>query len=177
MNWEAIGAVGEVLGAIAVIATLAYLAVQIRQNTLQLHQSTEVARYAAIDQVGQRGYTLRLSLADPKHSAIYLKGLAGADLDQVEALQFNMLLQNTFFALQDTHERLVGSDLMPEIWTTFPTETIQQLGGSPGVARLWPTLRRGLLPRFIAEAVLDPAPADSGTGCLLSRCRIRVDGQ
>lgn len=32
MNWEAIGAVGEILGAIAVLLSLAYLAVQIRQN-------------------------------------------------------------------------------------------------------------------------------------------------
>ena len=31
-NWEAIGAVGEILGAIAVVATLAYLAVQIRES-------------------------------------------------------------------------------------------------------------------------------------------------
>jgi hypothetical protein len=33
MNWEAIGAVGDILGAAGVIVTLAYLAVQIRQNT------------------------------------------------------------------------------------------------------------------------------------------------
>ena len=33
MNWDAIGAIGEVVGGIAVIATLFYLAVQIRQNT------------------------------------------------------------------------------------------------------------------------------------------------
>ncbi len=37
MNWEAIGAVGEVGGAIAVVATLLYLALQVRylksQNT------------------------------------------------------------------------------------------------------------------------------------------------
>ena len=30
MNWEAIGAVGEILGAAAVVATLAYLAIQVR---------------------------------------------------------------------------------------------------------------------------------------------------
>ena len=30
MNWEAIGAVGEILGAIAVVLTLGYLAVQVR---------------------------------------------------------------------------------------------------------------------------------------------------
>ena len=33
MNWEAIGAAGEVLGAVAVLVTLIYLAVQIRQST------------------------------------------------------------------------------------------------------------------------------------------------
>jgi hypothetical protein len=33
MNWAAIGAVGELVGGIAVIGTLIYLATQIRQNT------------------------------------------------------------------------------------------------------------------------------------------------
>ena len=32
MNWDAIGAVGEIIGAIAVVATLIYLSTQIRQN-------------------------------------------------------------------------------------------------------------------------------------------------
>lgn len=32
MNWEAIGAVGEVVGAIAVLVTIFYFAIQIRQN-------------------------------------------------------------------------------------------------------------------------------------------------
>jgi hypothetical protein len=34
MNWEALGAIGEIVGAVAVVLTLGYLAVQIRQNTL-----------------------------------------------------------------------------------------------------------------------------------------------
>lgn len=33
MNWEALGALGEIAGAMAVIVTLVYLSVQIRQNT------------------------------------------------------------------------------------------------------------------------------------------------
>ena len=40
MNWEAIGAIGEILGAAGVIATLAYLAVQIRQNTKMARAAT-----------------------------------------------------------------------------------------------------------------------------------------
>jgi hypothetical protein len=33
MNWDAIGAVGEIVGALAVFLTLVYLAGQINQNT------------------------------------------------------------------------------------------------------------------------------------------------
>lgn len=36
MNWEAIGAIGELVGAIAVVATLIYLAVQVRYAKHQL---------------------------------------------------------------------------------------------------------------------------------------------
>jgi len=32
MNWQAIGALGQVLGAVAVIATLLYIAREVRQN-------------------------------------------------------------------------------------------------------------------------------------------------
>lgn len=42
MNWDAIGAIGEILGAVGVIFTLAYLAVQVRQNTDSLQASSEL---------------------------------------------------------------------------------------------------------------------------------------
>jgi len=46
MNWEATGAISELIGAIAVVVTLAYLAVQIRQNSKALYSSTrfEIAK-------------------------------------------------------------------------------------------------------------------------------------
>ena len=39
MNWEAIGAIGELLSAIAVLATLIYLAVQVRNTKYELRRS------------------------------------------------------------------------------------------------------------------------------------------
>jgi hypothetical protein len=42
MNWEAIGAVGEILGAAGVILTLAYLALQLRQNTKAMQSTAEL---------------------------------------------------------------------------------------------------------------------------------------
>ena len=39
INWDAVGAVGEIFGAAAVLVTLIYLARQIRQNTDEVRAS------------------------------------------------------------------------------------------------------------------------------------------
>ena len=57
MNWEALSALGEIAGAMAVIVTLVYLSVQIRQNT-------KASRVAAV----QAGSGLFLS-AQGRHHA------------------------------------------------------------------------------------------------------------
>lgn len=40
MNWEAIGAVAELIAAVGVVVSLLYLAIQIRQNTASVRAST-----------------------------------------------------------------------------------------------------------------------------------------
>ena len=62
MNWDAIGAIGEVAGAIAVVATLFYLAGQMRQNSNMLQaqakrqvlegMSTDAERFVSLDAFG-----------------------------------------------------------------------------------------------------------------------------
>ena len=42
MNWESLGAIGEIVAAVAVVATLGYLAVQILQNVAQVRIRAEV---------------------------------------------------------------------------------------------------------------------------------------
>ena len=49
MNWEAIGAVGEIVGATAVVLTLIYLAVQVRRGT----RATQAASFQAASALDQ----------------------------------------------------------------------------------------------------------------------------
>ena len=49
VNWEAIGAIGEILGAIAVVTTLIFLTIQLRQNTRAVDES----RNATVSQLYQ----------------------------------------------------------------------------------------------------------------------------
>ena len=67
MTWDAIGAMGEWAGAIAVVATLFYLAKQIRQ-------SNQMSRYSAVRQVmGQFDDLNRLYATEPSIRAVLLK--------------------------------------------------------------------------------------------------------
>ena len=75
MNWEAIGAVGEILGAAAVVATLAYLARQMRQ-------ASAATRGVAMDSwlADYNAMVLEI-LRDPEVSQIIRQGLT--DFEQL----------------------------------------------------------------------------------------------
>ena len=53
MNWDAIGAIAELLGAVGVIASLVYLAGQIRHSREQMSQNTQALRTASYQQLFQ----------------------------------------------------------------------------------------------------------------------------
>ena len=66
MNWEAIGAIGEIVGAAAVFLTLIYLALQIRQNTSSV-------RLAAVDAAITHVSNVRQGIfADAEVTEIYI---------------------------------------------------------------------------------------------------------
>ncbi len=50
MNWDAIGAIAELLGAVGVIASLIYLATQIRQSRDQMERNTRATQAASNQQ-------------------------------------------------------------------------------------------------------------------------------
>lgn len=83
MNWEAIGAVGEILGAVGVIATLIYLAVQIRQSTAATNRSN--VRHSLESQNAALASLLEESVAE-----LFIRGLKSLDsLNEVERYRFD----------------------------------------------------------------------------------------
>jgi hypothetical protein len=73
LNWEAVGAVAEAIGAIGVIVTLMYLAVQIRSNT-------QTVRATAFQEMDEGIRALNLVLAqDAELSRIWTNGLSDFD--------------------------------------------------------------------------------------------------
>ena len=86
MNWEAIGAVGEAVGAIAVVVTLAYLAMQIRQNT----GATRAASHHAVIEALNQGNLAQAR--DAELAQIWVSGLKDRGvLTEVERQRFDSL--------------------------------------------------------------------------------------
>jgi hypothetical protein len=71
MNWEAVGAVAELLGAIGVIASLGYLAQQVRHNTRSVRAASYQSWFASYDSLSN------LLLGDPALDALVHR--AGSD--------------------------------------------------------------------------------------------------
>ena len=51
MNWDAVGAFAELLGAVGVIATLLYLARQIGQNSLMMRATIKQEQSSGVQQI------------------------------------------------------------------------------------------------------------------------------
>ena len=69
MNWDALGASAEAVGAVGVVATLAYLAIQIRANTAALsaqarHSISQLALQIAMFRAEHADDYARLAVAD-----------------------------------------------------------------------------------------------------------------
>ena len=101
------GAVGEILGGLAVVASLVYLALQIRQNTRQISHSIETARVSALSQNIQAANHMRdLLIRDRDLADLYLRGLEDFDaLDGTDRLRFEMLLRSIFTEFQGAYIR------------------------------------------------------------------------
>ncbi len=113
MNWDAISAVGEIVGALAVVVSLIYLATQIRQNTKVARSSM---RHGITDSamVGGRVLAENDQLAALLHSHIN-----GADLEPHQYLRLQSLAYMTTRNWENIHYQYLSGMLTNDEWRAF----------------------------------------------------------
>lgn len=132
MNWDMIGALAELAGAIAVVATLAYLATQIRQNNIS-------ARVAAKQEMTRQYADFNdLLLLNPELEDLYWRGNNGDDLDELEQRKFVRMMgkQGWYFAAM--HFQYTQQNLSESEWIQS-REMIARQVRLPGFKNWWPT--------------------------------------
>lgn len=94
MTLEDLGNFGEFIGALAVVATLVYLAAQIRQNTRVVRSATDQA------QTDAHARYLSLLAQDAELTSLFRRGGSCEPLDEDETLRFSFLFHHVFAQVQ-----------------------------------------------------------------------------
>ena len=92
MNWTAVGAIGELVGAGAVMLTLIVLVFQVRRSTKTMEESNRLGRASALDRHSDSIGRWRGRLAENEDVAqIWAIGRKDGDLDEIGKMRLNNL--------------------------------------------------------------------------------------
>jgi hypothetical protein len=111
MDWNAVGTIGEIIGALAVFLTLGYLAVQIRQNT-------KAVRASALDSSVHAVNVVRVAMFESAEvTALYRKGLEAFDeLDDDERMRFRLLVHTILWSVWNIYAQTEHGGLSSSTW-------------------------------------------------------------
>jgi hypothetical protein len=161
MNWDAIGAIGEIVGAVAVVATLIFLALQIRQNTASVRQQC----YNDITVRQQEWF--RPLFEDRDVTRMYWQGMNGEKMEEVDAVRFVALWMVVLRHVEDCFVQYRKGIVERDVWER-ESRTLAAALSRPSFLQLWKELQQYFLQEFIAEvARLKPIPIvvyDPATG-------------
>ena len=142
MNWEALGAIAEMIGSFAVVATIAYLVVQIRQNT----------RFAKIDAAQQ----LRIGMNDVLRGITdntetllaYEKGLTDpSSLERSEKIRFDLIVLQMLRVAESLYLLSDDGYLSDESWESTLSSLLIVLR-SRGGQQSWQRQRQNMSASF-----------------------------
>jgi hypothetical protein len=127
VNWEAISAIGQIVGALAVVISLIYLTREIRSNA-------RTARFASMSAFIR---WLGELAEHPELRELYYRGihdfesLKGADL-----VGFGVLMNQLFHIIQETYYQQADGHLDPRVWRETEV-SVRELIAFPGIQAWW----------------------------------------
>ncbi len=138
VNWEAVGAIGELLGALAVVATLIYLSIQVRQSKAAVEENTRTARNSVLDQHTQSQSRWRSNISgDEGMAKIWVVARGGMkELDEVEAERFRQCCRDFFNVWRSSYAAAQSIDHHGQM-EHIARSCSQTLLESKGVMELW----------------------------------------
>jgi hypothetical protein len=131
LNWDAVGAIAESVGAVGVIATLLYLAAQIRANTRSVRASTRQETEG-----GARQLNLAL-VQDAELSRIWSSGLLDFhSLPREEKIRFGRIA-SMFLHEFDNSEYQFGQGTLDQPSLDQSRRQLRTMAALPGFATWW----------------------------------------
>jgi hypothetical protein len=154
LNWEAVSAIAEWMGVIVVVLSLAYVALQIRQNTAMIKAATEL-------ETGRQWSEFHSRMAHSNDMAnIWDRGLTDSDkLTPAEKRKFIWLVAEYFFLVESLFRQRQLGFLGHDSWTQH-LGTAASLLAHPVLESWWNSGVSPFSPDFVA--VVDNAKSKLG---------------
>ena len=131
MNWEAISAITDTIGAVGVVVSLIYLAMQIRHNTKAMMAQSAREAVAAMRDFNQS------MIDDPEIARIFRMGAENlSSLNEDDRARFGHILFNFFKTAEELHYQYLQGTLDPEIWESWKG-IVSLYATSPGFSEYW----------------------------------------
>lgn len=142
MNWDAIGAIGQIVGAVLVGVTLVYLAIQLRQNTAAMKSSTFQAISTSM------GSIMEIYATHSDIAPLLIKAQAGLDqLSAAERVRFGFLMMMAFRRVETVVVQRNLGLIDPELTHGFERSAMSALR-APGTREWWETAKGGFSELF-----------------------------
>jgi len=126
VNWDAVGAIGEIMAAVGVIVTLVYLTAQIRQNTKSINSNNSNSVMAGFNQ-------LNVAMLDPEVSRICYEGFFRIDeMSESERNRFTHLMNGFFNIFRNLYHQFLDGTFPADQWESWALEA-RQMMETPGV--------------------------------------------
>ena len=99
MNWDALGAFAELAGAIAVVASLFYVGIQVRENSRAVRGQTFDSIATGLNQA-----VLQM-VGDAELIEIIQRGVANGELSEIETLRYNSWMLVLLRSVESAHHQ------------------------------------------------------------------------
>ena len=143
---QLLGNFGEFFGAIAVVVTLIFLTLQVRQNTRQI-------RRAEMNAASTQFSLPRMAIVSDRSLAelLYKAMQTPDEIDQVDQLQVDMWLGEQMNAMFHAWDRSHTGSFEKEFWETTTKPGLTQILAVAAGSKWWDQNRLGFIPEFRTE--------------------------
>jgi hypothetical protein len=131
VNWEAISAIGQLVGAIAVVVSLVYLARQVRGSARETRIAALRSTLDSLNWFTQQT-TEHADLAE-----LWNRGLVDFEsLEGTDRTRFNSYMHALFRTAEDVYYQHLDGHLDPRLWHGLEV-VFRDINTSPGVQAWW----------------------------------------
>ena len=150
MDLSTLASIGEFVGGFAVLTSLIYLIVNVRQNSRHLTENTAQLKRVEMRHTYEQHDRYRLATMDREIAELLMKGLADERLDLPDRVRFNNLMTMIIYSIQNNWDAVHHEVMEEEEWERS-SPSLSGVFSTSGGRRWWRRTRGVFMSGFVQD--------------------------